>query len=96
MITSNSLYNNKSKKSIRLPEGQLRCAEGTLHWRSHFICRRQPRFVSASGMKLSYAQMKLSAKADKRSCVLADTNTKNKSKSFDLLYFLALLPKSEP
>ena len=52
--------------------------------------------MSASGMKLSYAQMKLSAKADKRSYVLADINTKNKSKSFDLLYFLAVHRIFEP
>ena len=56
---------------------------------------RQLHFVSANIMKLRYAQMKLSAEADKRSCVLADTNTKNKSKSKDLLYFLEATPRFE-
>ncbi len=31
----------QSEAVFSLPEGQLHCAEGTLHWRSHFICRRQ-------------------------------------------------------
>ena len=46
---------------------------------------RQLHFVSANIMKLRYAQMKFATKVAKRSCVLADTNTKNKgllTKSF--------------
>lgn len=39
------LYSVREKKSIRLSAGQLHCAAGTLHWRSHFICRKATSFI---------------------------------------------------
>ena len=62
-----------------------------------FLTKSKHRFVSVSGMKLSYAQMKLSAKADKRSYVLADINTKNKGlpkKSFIFWRYVSLLNRA--
>ena len=66
---------------ICLCEAQHRC--GVLHCANTSFAVRQHRFVTASGMKLSCAQMKLSAEADKRCCVLRTQMKKTcRSKSF--------------
>ena len=70
-------------------QGNFVVPSGTLHCVSTSFATRQLHFVSASIMKLSYSQMKLSAEADKRSCVLADTNEKSKSCDLDFWQYIA-------